>query len=339
VVGSPPIGPAASGAWCARNGPGIAASRPVRCRSKAPAIVLAVGAAGAARAYTIETHFTASCHERITAQALRAARLTLEMARTPPSTADEQALIDDLQFVPEADMKDLAGATLLIGVRDNDLKGNSQDDLSVLSAIHGNPDNQREHCLRGPDQKEPGGSAAVIADCRAFMRGRVLEAFDGLDARGRPDLTKRTSLGLHLSLRGHVDALLPTYYLRIGQAMHAVQDAFTHTYRTSDGMKITVVLNWLDSVNGSLTESLDGPAHATKLDVCDDPDDLRTTRRKLATDASTALLIATMDPSKTQDQRMAVVDGMLDTYLSHSPGCTFDSDWCQAAERQYKDSN
>src|SRR6267378_1757722 len=287
--------------------------------------VSALAAAGAARAYTIETHFTAKCHEKLTAQALRTARAALEMAATPRATDDERALIDDLQFAPDQDMKDLAGATLLVGVRDNDLKGNSQDDLSILSAIHGNPDNQREHCLRGPDQKEPGGSAAAVADCRAFIRGRVLEAFDGLDATGRPDLTKRTSLGLHLSLRGHVDALLPTYYVRIGQAMHAIQDAFTHTYRTSDGMKITVVLNWLDSVNGSLTESLDGPAHATKLDVCDDPDDLRTTRRKLATDASTALLLATMDGSKTQDQRMAVVDGILDTYVAHSPGCTFDN--------------
>jgi hypothetical protein len=309
--------------------------------SKIGGVLLAVGAlaaTGAARAYTIETHFTAKCHEKLTAQALRTTRLQLEMAPTPRATDDERALIDDLQFAPDQDMKDLAGATLLVGVRDNDLKGYSQDDLSVLSAIHGNPDNQREHCLRGPDQKEPGGSAAAVADCRAFIRGRVLEAFDGLDATGRPDLSKRTSLGLHLSLRGHVDALLPTYYLRIGQAMHAIQDAFTHTYRTSDGMKITVVLNWLDSVNGSLTESLDGPAHATKLDVCDDPDDLRTTRRKLATDASTALLIATMDPSKTQDQRMAVVDGILDRYLGHSPGCTFENGWCQAAERQYKDS-
>jgi len=105
----------------------------------------------------------------------------------------------------------------------------------------------------------------------------VLEAFDGLDARGRPDLTQRTSLGLHLSLRGHVDALLPTYYVRIGQAMHAIQDAFTHTYRTSDGMKITVVLDWLDSVNGSLTESLDGPrtrrssTFATTPTICGRP--------------------------------------------------------------------
>src|SRR3954469_19572581 len=97
-----------------RDGPRIASRRLVSHRSKAAVSILALCAAGAARAYTIETHFTESCHERITAEALRTARQTLEMARTPPSTADEQALIDDLQFVPDTDLKDLAGATLLI---------------------------------------------------------------------------------------------------------------------------------------------------------------------------------------------------------------------------------
>ncbi len=309
--------------------------------SKVGMVLFAVGAvaaAGAARAYTIETHFTMKCHEKLTAQALRTARAQLGMPATPRSTENEQALIDDLQFAPDGDMRDLAGVTLLVGVRDNDLKGNSQDDLSILSAIHGDPATQREHCLRGPGEKEPAGSAAAVADCRAFIRGRVLEALDGLDAAGRPDLAKRTSLSLHLSLRGHVDAPLPTYYVRIGQAMHAVQDSFTHTYRTPDGMKITVVLNWLDEEGGSLVESRDGPGHATKLDVCDDPDDLRKAKRTLATDASTALLIATLDPSTTRDGKVAAVDQLLDTYLSYSPGCTFDNGWCQAAETQYKDS-
>ena len=308
--------------------------------SKIAAVVFVFGAVAAipaARAYTIETHFTAKCHEKLTAQALRNARAALEIPATPPATDDERALIDDLQFAPDDDMKDLAGATLLVGVRDNDLKGNSQDDLTVLSSIHGDPGNQREHCLRGPDDKEPGGSAAAVASCHTFIRARILEALDGLDGTGRPDLAKRTFLALHLSFRGRVDASLPTYYVRIGQAMHAVQDSFTHTYRTPDGMKITVVLNWLDSVNGSLVESVDGPAHATKLDVCDDPDDLRKTRRTLATDASTALLVATMGPRKTRDERMASVDQLLQTYLDYSPGCTFANAWCQAPEAQYRD--
>jgi len=309
-------------------------------RSKMCVVVVALSAAAAvrpARAYTIETQFTAKCHEKLTAEALRRARATLEIPRTPPATADERALIDDLQFVPDDDMKDLAGATLLVGVRDNDLKGNSQDDLTVLSAIHGDPHNQQEHCLRGPDQREPDGSARAVAACRAFVLGRVLEALDGLGTTGMPDLDKRASLRLHLSFRGGVDASLPLYYVRIGQAMHAIQDSFTHAYRTADGMKITVVLNWLDSVNGTLVESVGGPGHATKLDVCDDPDDLRKTRRTLATDASAALLVATMGPRKTREERIAAVEGVLDTYLDYSPGCTFANEWCGAAEARYKD--
>jgi hypothetical protein len=305
------------------------------------AALLAIGAlavTGKARAYTIETEFTAKCHEKLTSTALRTARATLAVAPSPPVTRDDQALIDDLQFAPDPDMRDLAGATLLVGARDNDLKGNSQDDLTVLSAIHGDPTNQREHCLRGPGQKEPGGTAAALADCRAFIQERVLQALDGLDAAGRPDLARRTTLGLHLSLRGHVDAPLPTYYVRIGQAMHAIQDSFTHTYRTPDGMQVTVALNWLDEVDADLVDSRDGPAHASKLDVCDDPDALRTTRRDLATRASTALLVATLDPAKSRDEKVAAVGVLLDTYLAFSPGCTFDNGWCQAPERQYRDA-
>jgi hypothetical protein len=246
--------------------------------------------------------------------------------------------MDDLQFTPEGDMRDLAGTTLLLSVRDNDLKGSSSDDLTSLAEIHGNPSNQREHCLRGPDRQEPGGSEAAVADCRAFIRGRVMEALDGLDAAGTPDFAKRSSLSLHLALRGHVNAPLPTYYVRIGQALHAVQDSFTHTYRTADGMKITVVLDWLGSVNGSLRESRDGPAHAAELDVCGDADELRTTRRELAIDASTAILRATLDPGKTHGEKLAALDEILDTYVSYAPGCTFENGWCEAPERQYKDS-
>src|SRR4051812_27614249 len=120
--------------------------------------------------------------------------------------------------------------------------------------------------------------------------------------------------------------------------MHAVQDSFTHTYRTPDGTRITVVLDWVDSVNGGLKESEDGPAHATSLDACDDPDDLRRTRRVLATEASTALLVATMDPGKTRDESIAAVEQILDAHLGYSPGCTFANGWCQAAEVRYKDT-
>jgi uncharacterized protein (TIGR03382 family) len=134
-----------------------------------------------------------------------------------------------------------------------------------------------------------------------------------------------------------VDALLPTFYVRMGQALHAVEDSFSHTYRTADGMQITVILNWIDESARTLVESRDGPAHTSAMDVCNDPDPLRTTRRRLATEATTALLQATLDPLQTKEQKMATVDGLLDTYLSYSPGCTFDNGWCDAPEHLLKD--
>jgi hypothetical protein len=169
---------------------------------------------GAANAYTISTLVSAGCHEKLTSEALRTVRRDLSTAAPLPLTANEQALADDVQFNPPQDMNDLGGITLLVSVRDNDLKGRSSDDLTQLASVHGNPDNQDEHCLRSKVQDEPGGSEAAVHDCRKFIRGRVVEALDGLDANSFPDRNKRTSLSLHLSLRGDVDAPLPTYYRR-----------------------------------------------------------------------------------------------------------------------------
>jgi hypothetical protein len=289
-------------------------------------------------AYTVSSPITSGCHERITSEALRTVRLELPTAGPLPLTRDERALVDDLQFTPDGDMRDLGGATLLLGVRDNDLKGRSSGDLTMLAGVHGDPHTQQEHCLRNAGQNEPGGSLAALTDCRTYIRGRVVEALDGLDASGAPDLASRTSFPVYLAIRGRVDASLPTYYVRMGQAIHAVEDSFTHTYRTADGMKVTVVLNWVDEVGGKINEASDGPAHAHVMDVCDDPDELRTTRRLLATDAAVALLRATLDPLRSRDEKEATVDSILDTYLSYSPGCTFDNGWCDAPERSYKDS-
>ncbi len=292
----------------------------------------------AARAYTVKNIFSRGCHEEITTAALRTVRSELATAGPLAATADEQALIADLQFIPAGDMLDLGGATLLIAVRDNDLKGRSSEDVTQLAAVHGNPDAQQEHCLRAQDQDEPTGSASAVAACRAFIRGTILEALSGLDAAGNPDPSVRTSLGVHLSLRGHVDAPLPTYYVKMGQAIHAIEDSFTHTFRTADETQITVVLNWIDKVGGTLVESRDGPAHASELDRCDDPDALRTTRRTLAIEAASGVLRATLDPQKTPDQKMAAVDAVLDSYLSYSPGCTWANGWCDAPERRYADT-
>jgi len=290
-----------------------------------------------ADAYTISTIVTAGCHEKVTTDALRAVRLDPATAATAaplPADRNDQALIDDLEFSPASDMSDLGGATLLVSVRDNDLKGRDSMDLSQLPLVHGDPGAQREHCLRGANEQEPGGSATAVRDCHDFIVERIGQALDGLDATGTPDPTNRTSLPLYLALRHGVNASLPTYYVRIGQAIHAVEDSFTHTYRTPDGMQITVVLDWVDEANGKLVEATNGPPHSSEMDRCDDPDDLRLQKRKLATEAATAVLHATLDPTQTRDQKMAAVEVILDQYLTYSPGCTFDNNWCDAPEHK-----
>jgi hypothetical protein len=301
------------------------------------AIVCLGATARTALAYTIKNEISAGCHEQITTAALRAVRSGQRTAPPLPATSDEQALIGDLQFIPEPDMQDLGGATLLMAVRDNDLKGRSSDDLSQLAAVHGNPDAQDEHCLRSASEDEPGGTVAAVADCQAFVRGRIAEAIAGLDATGNPDPANRTMLTVHLSIRGQVEAALPTYYVKMGQAIHAIEDSFTHTYRTPDSTKITVALNWIDKVDGTLVESRDGPAHAAQLDRCDDPDALRATRHALAVQAAIGVLSATLAPQTSLDQKMAAVDSVLSAYLSYSPGCNYANGWCDAPERAYAD--
>ena len=109
-----------------------------------------------ASAYTIKNKLSAGCHEGITAVALRKARFELPTtAAAIAPTDNEKALIDDLQFAPDPDMKDLGGATLMIAVRDNDLKGRGSDDLAQLAAVHGDPALQQEHCLRGEGDNIP----------------------------------------------------------------------------------------------------------------------------------------------------------------------------------------
>lgn len=281
-------------------------------------------------AYTVESAATVGCHERITSEALRTVRETISSAAPITPTDDERALIDDLQFDPDDDMLDLGAVALLLGVRDNDLKGRGSDDLTELANVHGDPAHQDEHCLRGLDDDEPDGTNRAIAGCRSYIERRVGEAIDALDDAGEP--TKRTGLDVHLAIRGGIEARLPGFYVHIGQALHALQDGFTHTYRNPDGRHVTVALNWLEVASGELEEGRDGPPHLEVLDDCDGETELQQLRRELAVDASTRVLAAALTPGKTRDEKLAAVSLVLADYFTVDPGCTSANAWCDAAE-------
>ena len=316
---------------------------PLPCASLLIAVVAAVLALAPrpAGAWAIGSQLNETgCHEPITAAALRAVRVRFDSAPVISPSRDEAALIADAVFSPPADFThDLAGMALLFGVRDNDLKG--IDPLSSLDLIqvHGNPQTQDEHCIRGPDDDGAAGDAAAIAACRRFIATTATAALDGLDPAGTVDSTRRTELAMYIAIRGRATPQLPLFYVKIGAAMHALEDGFPHTYRTADGARITTVLNWIDLVGGHYDEARDGPGHRAELDRCWDASDPTIQRNyELATRAATDLLSAALDPGLTRDDKIQQFDAVTARYLGYQPGCTSDNQWCDPPEAHVTNS-
>jgi hypothetical protein len=300
-------------------------------------VLLALLQVRAARAYTVSTIVTNGCHEQLTLSALGDVRATMPDAAPPlPIAGQDAALVADLPFELDPAGRDLGAVALLLGVRDNDLKGRGSTDLEALAQIHGNPATQEEHCLRALDDHEPTGTALAVARCRAYIRARVGDALDHLAADGTPDPESRLGLPVSLAIRGRVTAVLPGTYVHLGQALHALQDSFSHSYRTADSRAVTVSLTWLHPVDDDLDEAVTGPPHSSPMDACGRRlDAFRAARADAAVQASSALLAAALGPG-TRDDRLARVDAVLDAHLSVAPGCTVDNGWCGAPERAYR---
>jgi uncharacterized protein (TIGR03382 family) len=291
--------------------------------------------AGTSHAWAIGSQINeAGCHEPITAQALRTVRSRFNTAPTVSPTRDEAAMIASVLFLPPKDFtSDLAGMALLLGVRDNDLKGINPLSSLDLVQVHGNPATQDEHCIRSATDDDAAGNQSALEACRRFIAQTVAEALDGLDTSGTVDATQRMPLTMYVGIRGQIEPPLPTFYVKMGAAMHALEDGFPHTYRTADGMKVTVVLNWIDLVGKTYDEVRDGPPHRAELDRCWDAENPIIHRNyELATQAATDLLSVALDPGLTREQKLTQVDMVTAKYLGFQPGCTFDNQWCQSAE-------
>jgi hypothetical protein len=292
-----------------------------------------------AAAYSTDSVVSDPCHERITMDALAALRQDVALAEPIAPNRNERALIDDVPFDLRSDMHDLAAATLILSNREVDLKGRAPDDLDELAEIHGNPDGQADHCLRAPDQDEPGGSEQALVHCRAFIRERVDAALDGLmDLEGPADPAKRLEIRVFLALRRSVEADLPLFWAEMGRALHALQDGFSHTYRSPDDpRKVVAVLNYIDALGEHMDESRDGPPHNSELDRCEKLDAFRAERLDLATQASYEIMKAALEPQPTRELKLAAVDRVLDEYftLDAAAGCTAENGWCDAPEPDY----
>jgi hypothetical protein len=290
-----------------------------------------------AAAFQTESAATDGCHEKLTTRAWNSVREELPETTAPlASRGDDAALIADVPFSVPSSMDHIGGVTLLLGVRDNDLKEHGPTDLKNLAPEASDPKTQHEHCLRAPGQDEPGGSAEAVESCRNYIRDMLLSSLDGLDEQGMPDTRKRETLKVSLAIRDEIDVEVPKFFVRAGRALHAIQDSFTHTFRRENSGKITVVLNWVDYTNNTLDEAVDGPPHASELDVCDAADEIRTERRQFAQDASSEALMAVLEPATTSAKE-AAIDSMLDRYVAYdeTADCSLENNWCDAPERQY----
>jgi hypothetical protein len=324
-------------------------SKRFACRPRTPKVsaawqivavtLFALFTSRSASAFPIESGATQPCHEEITMAAWRQVQASFpEQAAPLSSQGDDEALIKDVPFTVPKSLQSIGPVTLLLGVRDNDLKEHGPTDLKNLAPEASDPDVQMEHCLRAPEHDEPGGTEAAVEACRIFIRGKLLRALDGLDENSRPDSRKREELEVSLAIRDQIHVDVPLFFLNAGRALHALQDSFTHTFRNPDEPgKITVMLNFVDYTNGTLDEAVDGPPHASELDKCDDPDELRTERRELATEASAVALLALLDPELARAAKEHAIEAMLDSYVAFDKksDCNIDNNWCEAAEREY----
>lgn len=293
-----------------------------------------------AHAFTIEAGVIPGCHEKLALEGFRVARSALpDDATAPlPSRGDDDALMADLPFSIPKSLRNMGPVTLLLGVRDNDVKEHGPLDLKDLTPEASQAGKQAEHCLREKEQDGTEGSRQAVEACREFIRHTLLGALEGLDADGHVDPRKRETLKVSLAIRDEVEVDVPLFYLRAGRGLHALQDSFTHTFRNPEEPgKIRVVLNFADYTQGTLNEAVDGPAHASELDVCDNPDELRAERRALASEASGVALTALLDASLSREAKEQAVEKLLNDYVSFddSADCTLENDWCDAPERGY----
>jgi hypothetical protein len=291
-----------------------------------------------ALAFTIESPVTRGCHEEITIDAWRQIQAELPDATTAVrSSRDDQALIADVPFDVPDDLQELGLVTLLLGIRENDIADLATTSLSNLAVVNSDPKVQRQHCLRTTSEDEPDGSQQALEECQDFIRETLVSAVDALGEDGLPDSNIRQELEVTLAIRGKVKVRVPAFQLRAARAIHALQDSFTHSFRNPDDpTKIRVILNFAEYAENTLDEAVDGPPHLSDLDRCDDPDDLRAERHRLAIQASAAALRALLDPPN-REAKLRAINEVITQYTSfdQDSDCTFGNDWCAAPEREY----
>ncbi len=283
-----------------------------------------------ALAFTFESPFSDGCHERITRAAL--ARVGWPAGAHPPdlSSNDSLRIAHDLPFELPADAQNPWSLALLLGARDNDLRGYAADDFQELAEVHATPEDQREHCLRAPSDDGPDGDRTALLACRTFI---VEELTAAIGAAADIDLAATGAQTVTLPFTGRRAVTLQRYGWHLGRALHALQDSFAHTLRTPDGARVRHVLNFVDRAQGSgYDEARDGHDHMSALDGCDPASLAEGHRTAVATEASEQLLRAVVEGAGGGPARVLRAAAVVDAWTVIEPGCSITNRYCDAPE-------
>jgi hypothetical protein len=289
-------------------------------------VAVAALCADPAAAWQIEDPIHDPCHERLSQTALTRTGYAQEPT---PLSHDDARLRDNLEFDASPYDANIYALSLVLGVRNADTHGGPDFSFGNNAAAANAPDDQAAHCLRRPSQDGPAGDAAAVADCRSFIESLYWRALGSLDEDGNVSPDTRTDAKVATEFQGSVSYPLSRFYYFAGHALHAVQDSFTHSFRSPDGHRIRHVFNWSDQVSCTLDEARDGHGHETVLDHCKDGDPSQAERFELSAEASADLLTALTEPGGHVERAQRIA-AFLETWMTYEPDCTLDNAYCDS---------
>lgn len=291
------------------------------------AFALTTLCAASANAWQIEDVIHQPCHERLSQAALD----RVGYVQPPPRLAgDDARLRDNVDFKATRYDANLYALSLVIGVRNADTHGGASFSFGNNATAANADDDQRAHCLRTKSQDGPEGDAQAIADCRAWIESLYWQALESLDESGNVSPDERTEATVATEFQGSVSYRLSGLYYYGGRAIHAVQDSFTHSFRSPDWHRIRHVFNWSDQVSCTLDEARDGHGHERVLDDCKNGDPSEAERFEIATQASADLLSALTRPGDHAERAQRIAD-FLENWMTYEPDCTLANAYCDSA--------
>ncbi|MBI5477893.1 MAG: hypothetical protein HY906_03495 [Deltaproteobacteria bacterium] len=292
-------------------------------------VVSAMGSVMSARpaaAWEVEDPLHQNCHERMAAAAL--AQAGYRGGPAPPVTHDEEVFIDNQQFDASHYDRNMYALALILGVRSNDVRGLPDFALGALAAAANDDADQPAHCLRRLADDGPMGDQQALQRCRDFIEREVTAALEGT-AAGTADPLATEDVDVFVPYVGTIRWPLQRFYYHAGRALHALQDAFTHSYRDETWHRVLAVMNWSDPIRGDLDEVRDGPPHETMLDKCDTDRPWRAAQLEAVGAASQTLmqLLVDADPD-ARDATHVQLTTLLDDWLTSQGGCSVENAYC-----------